>query len=656
MISDDIKSQKDKTSFITTLISKYISKNEHIINILLNNNTQSPTETTPNLLIFAFYDFISSNQQNTFSKITNLKHLLHYTSTYLSKTNFNKDKLLQCIIYTYKQLYINIYTIPNNSDSKHKLKYINDTITKLYNANKLDINDINLLLNTLLILCTFKIKNNNLHCSSNTNIKNDEFITLTFEFLIELSKDNKNEECVVNVLSFFYNEFIQNNYNNIFHLTTESYYKNIIDIWKITLLLKHNYSQFSIIYNTILQIFLSLYKERFSQWNAMHNIINLTKTFLINFNTQPTHDIINNLYRSNLLYKTIDSIIDKINDLGGYDDLYRPNLTFYFGGNVNNYITWNAGVLPKSDLVIVFSFKLIDNSKQSYGLMSINAKNIKYLNIYLSKETNNDSFKFVIDYKRSKRNHIIQTDYVIKLNKTYLIVVSFNSKEAKIFYKTTGYSNYKCISEKMNPDLKSQKLKFSLGKTEVNLDCNNNKIYPFKGFIGPVIGLFTIDNTFIKNIFALKRNYYYLLYLKTSDFKYTNIGLTIPKEEEDAFMYFKEQKTNILENILVFITDPFAFESVVPYNKYNIQIKNNTTQTKHEVIPNIYDFQKLTYLSGQKSISYSNHFNQTFSVYKTSNILYTFLQCNGLRYISLQFEYCYQILLINSDNNIVLQM
>ena len=202
MISDDIKSQKDKTSFIITLISKYISKNEHIINILLNNNTQSPTETTASFLIFAFYDFISSNQQNTFSKITNLKHLLHYTSTYLSKTNFNKDKLLQCIIYTYKQLYINIYTIQNNSDSKHKLKYINDTIIKLYNSNKLDINDINLLLNTLLILCTFKVKKNNLHCSSNTNIKNDEFITLTFVLLMYYHSFIMNSFKIITIIYF----------------------------------------------------------------------------------------------------------------------------------------------------------------------------------------------------------------------------------------------------------------------------------------------------------------------------------------------------------------------------------------------------------------------------------------------------------------------
>ena len=130
--------------------------------------------------------------------------------------------------------------------------------------------------------------------------------------------------------------------------------------------------------------------------------------------------------------------------------------------------------------------------------------------------------------------------------------------------------------------------------------------------------------------------------------------MTIPKEEEEAFVYFKDQKANILENLLVFITDPFAFESVVPHNKYK-RVRGEQ-QAKKEVVPNIYDFQKLTYLSGQKSISYSNHFNQTFNTYKTSNILFTFLQCNGLKYISLQFEYCYQILLINSDKNIVLQM
>ena len=530
---------------------------------------------------------------------------------------------------------------------KHNINYINTVVLKLYNSNILDIDHIYALMYVMLCLCVYKVKDGVLQGSTNSAIKSDVFVSLAFELLLKANehehKDNSSYVC--NFLRFFYNEFILNNYVNIFHFTTTSYPKDMFNIWTtLSLITQHNGNGVSTnISDVVLKILTALYKERFTQWNGMNDVVLQTKLLLVDFNKNSTHNMRRVLCKNEFLLKTIDTLIDKDNDVCGRDDTYKPKRSFYFSGSDNSYFTWKAGSLPHSELAIIFSFNLNVNNvgtKQIYSIMSVSYKQNNYINIYLNKD--GDSYELVVHCTKTNTSEIIKTKSEIHAHKAYLTVITFHRKQVTIYYKAAAYNDYKSVSGQFGGDLKKRILCFHLGKSENSCGVNAS---PFKGFIGPVIGLIKSDAELIKHVFGLKGRYYYLLYINYYDFQcveHSKREITA-KDEGNAVEYFKKKCEIDIKDVIVFIVDPQAFDNVVPVNKYRVK-KNE--YTKREITANFLEFQEGTCFSGQRSVSFYKPFTQTFNVYKIYDRLFAFIDCGGFKYLALQFEFCFQVLLV----------
>ena len=620
---------------------------------LLTTPQQYLLISTNHTLPFHFHSFITS-PPHTF-----LSTYYHFLNTpYTTQMHFpllNKDTFIYCITYVYMKTYIDHYnTQLPPSFIKRNINYINNVVLKLYRSNILHINHVYTLIYVLLCLCVHKVKNGVLQGSSNSIIKNDVFVSLAFDLVLKANehehKDNNTYVC--NFLLFFYNEFIHNNYVNIFHYTTNAYHKDVFNVWNTMSLIIQRDNVSKDISDVILKILIALYKERFSQWNGMNDVVHQTKLLLINFNKNSTQAMRSVLYKNEFLLRTVDTLIDKDNDLCGKDDTYKPQRCFYFNGSDNSYFTWKAGLLPHSELVVIFSFNLTANhintrnDKHIYSIMSISYKHNHYINIYLNKDNDSELYELVVHYTNSKTNKIIKTKREIQTHKTYLTVVSFHKKQITIYYKTTTYNEYKSVSGPFNGELKKTIFSFHLGKSDNNCNVNVNAL-PFKGFIGPVIGLIKSNEELINNVFCLKGKYYYLLYIKYYDLQcveYNKRGIVM-KDEGNAIEYFKKKCGINIKDVIVFIVDPQAFDNVVPVNKYRLN-KAVSTKNKCEITANFLEFQEGTCFSGQRSVSFYNAFTQKFNVYKTYDRLFMFIDCGGFKYLALQMEFCFQLLLV----------
>ena len=630
-----------------------------IISLLTTPELYISISTNYNTLQFQFHSFITS-PPHTF--LSTYSHFLNNCTK--PKFNFpllNKDTFIHCITYFYIQTYIDNYnTSSPPSTIKHNINYINTVVLNLYRSHILSIDHMYTLIYVLLCLCTFKVNNGVLRCSANTIIKNDVFVSLAFELLLQVNahsdnNNNNNSSCssscyVYNFLLFFYNEFIYNNYVNIFHYTTNAYCKEVFSIWNTISLIIQRDNVSKEISDVILKILITLYKERFTQWNGMNDVVQQTKLLLINYNKNNTNDMRNVLYKNEFLLKTIDTLIDKDNDISGRDDVYKPKRCFYFNGSNNSYFTWKA-VPSHSELVIMFSFNLTVNNKQQqevYSIMSITSKHNSSINIYLNKDTcsssGSDLYELVVHRTNSKSTRTIKTKCEIHPHRTYLTVITLTKKQTTIYYKTSTYNDYKSVSSMFNVDLKNKILTFHLGKSDTTVNTNTNAL-PFKGFIGPVIGLIKSNTELIRNIFSLKGMYYYLLYIKYYDLQCMeyNKRRIITKDEANVVEYFKKKCEINIKDVIVFIVDPQAFDHVVAVNKYKGSIKN---KCEYEIKANFMEFQEGTCFSGQRSVMYYTAFTQKFNVYKVYDRLFMFVDCGGFKYLALQLEFCFQVLLV----------
>lgn len=636
-----------------------------IISLLTTPEQYISISTNYRTLPFQFHSFITS-PPHTF--LSTYAHFLNKCNK--PKFNFpylNKDTFIHCITYFYIQTYITNYnTSLPPSTIKHNINYINTVVLKLYHSNILSIDHIYTLIYVLLCLCTFKVNNGVLRCSANTIIKNDVFVSLAFELLLKVNSEsnNNNNSCsssscyVYKFLLFFYNEFIYNNYVNVFHYTTNAYCTDVFSIWNTISLIIQRDNVSKDVSDVILKILITLYKERFTQWNGMNDVVQQTKMLLINYNKNSSHDMRNVLCKNEFILKTIDTLIDKDNDLCGRDDVYKPKRCFYFNGSNNSYFTWKA-VPSHSELVIIFSFNLAVNNKQQqqqqmYSIMSITYKHNSSINIYLNKDTcssssSNDLYELVVHRTNSKSDRTIKTKCEIHPHRTYLTVITFTKKQTTIYYKTSTYSEYKSVSSMFHVELKKKILTFHLGKSDSSSTIITNpniNALPFKGFIGPVIGLIKSNDELIRNIFSLKGKYYDLLYIKYYDLQCVeyNKRRIITKDEANAVEYFKNKCEINIKDIIVFIVDPQAFDHVVAVNKYKGNIKNNKCEC--EIKANFMEFQEGTCFSGQRSVMYYTAFTQKFNVYKVYDRLFMFVDCGGFKYLVLQLEFCFQVLLV----------
>jgi hypothetical protein len=282
--------------------------------------------------------------------------------------------------------------------------------------------------------------------------------------------------------------------------------------------------------------------------------------------------------------------------------------------------------------------------------MSISYKHNNYINIYLNNDSNSSSnglYELVVHCANARTNKIIKTTCDIQPHKTYLTIITFDRKTITIHYKTSTYPEYKSAHGTFNVELKKKILTFHLGKSDStsNINNTNTNTLPFKGFIGPVIGLIKSNAELIKHIFSLKGKYYYMLYIKYYDFQCVeyNKRRLIMDDERTAVDYFKKKCDVNIKDVIVFIVDPQAFDNVIPVNKYT---QSKTHKRKYEITANFLEFQEGTCFSGQRSVVFYTAFSQKFNVYKVYDRLFMFIDCGGFKYLTLQLEFCFQVLLV----------
>ena len=378
---------------------------------------------------------------------------------------------------------------------------------------------------------------------------------------------------------------------------------------------------------------MSIFKCRFNYATFMKPILNTFKDILINFDKQNILAIKYNFQRLNFILQYFHDVF--FEEKKYIKNNYISNM-FYFGKKDAGLVS-TVNKIKTDKINVILSLKLIPlTNKNKYTLIGFHNENNNLL-FYLEKEKDEtrdkpSAYKFRIKNARAKNDNVIDTNIEITENKTYVFVLSISNKQIEIKNSEGNkFSNTSSIGFNFNAAST-----ILVGNYSIKNEKDENT---FNGFIGPVIGLKDIGKEYMDKILQLKNDYEYLIYNSSSFIIDDDI------QKQNALLYNNDNKINMKEHI-VFIISTNTYQLKPKKNSYNnISNKENnniTYETPTQENSNKICLENLFVNSeNQKSLS---NFDQKFFIFKLNKTFPEFLNCNGLKFIALIFEYYYQII------------
>ena len=627
----------------------------------ISPSTQFPFSASELELSNTIYTLIKDLFQQT-----NLSYLKHYlTHKPIYPSSINRIKCLQILFFILSRFYNKIFIYEKGFDF---FTNINNMIIRLYKDAHLTLSDIELIIKFYFTLSCLNM-NDNLMRMRNYNIKNYEFIEIAFTLLINVFiKHNNNnvlspaeQNAIVNVLNYFKRKFITNNYINIVYLTNQCYVNKINVFDLLQLLLKNPFKlqeqiENDVVYNEIKSLFIAIYKYNFTYEKFMLPVLNIMKNVLVNFNTHSISQLKYNFQCINFIIQYLHDVSFEENKTARADMCNVCN-TFYFGKKDAGLLL-KLGKIINDNITIIFSFKLCSSTKkEKYIVIGFSTEK---MSLCLLLERNNNSndgeFKLMMKISGMKKDDLV-VDTLIRVNenKTYIYALNLSRNYIEL-QSNNKQQHYKCTSNGFNISAGSQVYVY-IGyhpKDDIKQE------FTFNGFIGTVIGLTKVDSEYVSKILTLKGEYEYILYNSKFVFDERNTHIKKAALHDDIARYLLDNKS---QEHIAFIISPQVFQLKKLKDIYSKTIKmninayhrtrtrSNRTSTPDKVnkvyykeYPNFLNLDS-SMLVGQ-SIETISTFDQKFNVCVLKKTLKEFVKSDGLKYISLIFEYYYQILML----------
>ena len=493
----------------------------------------------------------------------------------------------------------------------------------------------------------------------NESIKIIKMIFNKIYLLHDKFSENKIE--LINNIIIHINDFLLGtpekkniNYSNKYYLCKNDYKTSLlIDLAYIITKTK------PIVAKNYLNLLSTIYSFDFEYINGIKPTFQLMNPLFMNINNKKCNEIENELELTEFSLNYLNELIKKESKILNYDSCMIKR-GFYFVndktgiiGDINNL---------ENDFIIIFGFRLESEEFEDVSLFEIYQNQKTQIKVYLTKNYGGKYELHVEEEKNMKSSMVF-----IQLRKTYIFIFQFLLKKAKqlkiIYIKDDDASNSEANINSGNPlklkSIKQDNLKICIG-------CKReNKFKPnFAGCMGDLIILNAKhikedkDLEIFKEILKLKGDYIEIAKILSNNNSrqkdnYYNMEYNSTFKESKNILKSLENKTEFKSNFVInTIISPKYFKLVeyhddIDYldNSFNdeyylqkiskpisLKYKYFTSKTKSE--PN---YKKCITIN-------SSLYNRYFHFFERKNSMIEFVKYEGIHYLSLIFEYYYQIL------------
>ena len=442
-------------------------------------------------------------------------------------------------------------------------------------------------------------------------------------------------------------------------------YKTTLLIELAYIIIKMKSSEIS---NYFLNLLTNIHYFSFNYENSMKPMLKLIEPLFFHLNNKNLDEIYNEL-------ELVDFTLNYLNALNNKEKTtLRENPCmikqgFYLGNKLSG-IYGDIYNNFENDFVIFFGFRLESDLLNDILIFQLYNEEKNQIKIFLRKNLQNNYELYALDGDKEKSTKIIiypKKNYIL----SFLFVTEgfWRNRTLKIMYVKDEIIERKGqeINIISGADIKLKNIdnikKFCIGceRSKFNKDLFENK---FIGFIGHFIILNAkhikenLDAKIYENILKLKQNYYYIINIlldENSIFKDTSFNLEYNSTFNNYKKFYEELKvkTELKSNhIINTIISPKYFR-LIDYQDdidYMNSINNYEYFSSEKEIHSSIKFKYLNYKmkseqNNTKNITInSSIFNKQFHIFERKYSIIEFVKYEGIHYLSLLFEYYYQII------------
>ena len=499
-------------------------------------------------------------------------------------------------------------------------------------------------------------------------------------YLIQKKYSERQKEIIKNIIIHINNNIFGSKDSKINYLNKCLLSKNdcktslLIDLAHI--ISKMNSSEIN---NYFINLLSNIYSFSFHYENCMKSILKLFEPLILNLNNKNLDEIHSELELSDFILNYLEGLNNKEKALSDHDGCLLKN-GFYFG-NKSNVIYGDINSNLETDFIILFGFKLEGEDLDGTILFELYNEEKTQIKFYINR---NLKRRFELFARNETKEY--STNINIVPNKTYIISFYFTTegflrnnivkikyiKDDNIKNKIKEFPIFSGVNLKFKNINNIKKICIGCDRIRKKTDIFVNK---FNGFIGDFIILNSkhikenLDSKLYDDILNLKHNYSDILKILSDNNSSVNEDISENLEFNSTFndtKYFFEKlvekpdlKTNITINTIIsqnffklieFKDDMDYMSSFNSYNYYLSRIENPIS------IKNKYFNQKMkSDFNYKKSMTInSSIFTNEFNIFERKYSLIEFVKYEGIHFLSLLFEYYYQILcyLIEVKDNV----
>ena len=421
----------------------------------------------------------------------------------------------------------------------------------------------------------------------------------------------------------------------------------------------------------------NIYLFSFGYENSMKPILKLIEPLVLNLNNKELNEIQNELELSGFSLDYINELNNKENILLKNDSciikqgLYLGNELSYIYGDVNSNL--------ENDFVIFFSFRLESiqlNNVVLFELYNENKTQIKF-SLMKNKE-NNYEMHFIDESKDSSTKILIQPKFTYIFSFIFVTEGLFRHKAIKIKYVKDDSGEGKELKNiKINSCSEAIKTKNIDNIKKICIGCERIKgktdkfENQFIGYMGDLIILNvkkikeSMDSKIFEDILRLKQNYSYILTLLSDNISksiYADNSFNLEynstfnkiKNDYENLQKKSEFKTNFTINTIIsskyfkLIEYQDELDFINPNINYDCYLRQLATPKSIKL--RYLNYKIKSDSNNKKCLTInSSVFNNKFHTFEFKYSLIEFVKYEGIHYLSLLFEYLYQILCFLSE-------
>ena len=630
-------------------------------------------------------------------KISYLVKYLNNNNEIKLKKSKDKDfhKILAQILICFNRnilAHLLSFKIEKTEENNTKIIYLNKFLKLLlkiiaisYLSNLIDEDLFELIIKNILIFSFEKSKEekeNNLRVLKHIMFFNEcmQIIKFVFNKIYSIKKiySERQKEIIKNI-------FIHININIIDPLSKDdlNYHSNKSFLqkydYKTSLLIEFAYIIVRMnspeITKQFINLLTNIYSFSFQYENCMKPILRLIEPLLLNLDKKNLDAIHNELELSDFTINYINSLNNKENDLLKIDGCMIKEGFFF--NNKSSAIHGDIKSHVENDFVILFSFRLQTNDFPNITIFELYNDDKTLVKFTLNKDLQGQYELYFQDDNKETNTRIIiypKTTYIFCF--IFMTEGFFRHKAIKIIYTNENIEQGKKNQQKIiscGQDIKTKNIdnikKICIGcDRQKNSNIFENK---FIGFIGDFIILNAkrikenLDAKLFEEILELRQNYDDIiqilsdkdtnLYSDVSSNLKNNSTLNKVKSTYENLKNRIEFKSNFSVNTIIspryfkLIDYEDEFDFTNSFNNFESYLKKLSTPISLKV--KYFQYKMKNDSKNERCLNMdSSIFNKEFHIFKRNFSLIEFVKYEGIQYLSLLYEYYYQILCYLIEN------